>query len=120
MALVERRVSMKYDIEVTKHLYGDEAVITLVRVTNELVDKTYASDFLSVEIWPEADRRRVVIETPGTCRRLPWPADWPADIDYTHPHYEADLVELATRLAVDEWQRRQEGGQSEIISHNIS
>jgi hypothetical protein len=112
---------MDYDIEtkILRQVRGGEVVVRLVRVTVEPADQLYRQHFLEFGIWPKSRKIHWQDDT-GRYGRLPWPADWSPDPDYTHPHYEADLVALATRLAVDEWQRRQEGGQSEIISHNIS
>jgi hypothetical protein len=96
------------DIKVTRQVCGDSLSIRLVQVVVEPPDYSYHRDFVSVEIFPrllQIDCR----DRTGVYDSHPWPAEWPG-LSYTQIEYEADLVSLATRLAVTEWQRRQEGG----------
>jgi hypothetical protein len=99
-----------YDIEinVTRQVRGDSVRVTLVKVTVEPPDQRYRPEFMQVCIWPES-RKVYWQDDAGRYGVLPWPADWPG-LSYTQIEYEADLVALATKLAVAEWQRRQEGG----------
>jgi hypothetical protein len=101
-----------YDIrvEILRQVRGGDVVVELVQVRIGPLDHRYPGDFILLCIWPKSRqiefRNRI-----GRYGRFPWPADWSPDPDYTHPDHEAALVALATRLAVAEWQRRQEGGQ---------
>jgi hypothetical protein len=102
---------MDYDIEtkILRQVRGGEVVVRVVGVLVEPFDHPYPNDFISVSIWPKS-RQIEFRDDGGRYDRLPWPADWSPDPDYTHPDHEAALVALATKLAVAEWQRRQEGG----------
>jgi hypothetical protein len=96
-------------IEVLRQVSGDDIAVKVVRVTAE--KSAYCLlDFVLVEMFP-ALQRYELRNPSGVYGLHPWPADWPTDTDFTQIEYEADLVSLATRLAVEEWQRRQEGGQ---------
>jgi hypothetical protein len=92
--------------------FADSVRVKLVKVTVEPRNQSFSNEFVAVEIWPGLQR----IEY-RECNGLyfppaAWPVgNWPTDTDFTQIEYEADLVSLATRLAVTEWQRRQEGGQ---------
>jgi hypothetical protein len=102
------RVDYEIDIKVTRQVRGDSVRVKLVKVTVEPPDQEYRCHFMQVCIWPKSCQINWQ-EDGGHCGVLPWPADWPG-LSYTQIEYEADLVSLATRLAVQEWQRRQEGG----------
>lgn len=99
-----------YDIEtqILRQVRGGEVVVRLVQVLVEPFDEPFSRNSISVGIWPKS-RQIEWREDGGLFSHTGWPADWP-DTDYTHPDHEAALVALATRLAVAEWQRRQEGG----------
>jgi hypothetical protein len=100
-----------YDIEtqILRQVRGGEVVVRLVQVLVEPFDEPFSRDSISVGIWPKS-RQIEWREDGGRFSHTGWPADWPADTDYTQIDHEAALVALATRLAVAEWQRRQEGG----------
>jgi hypothetical protein len=101
-----------YDIrvEVLRQVRGDDVVVRLVLALVEPFDEAFSSNSISVEIWPKS-REIEWRNDGGLFSHTGWPAPWPADRDYTHPDHEADLVALATQLAMEEWQRRQESGQ---------
>jgi hypothetical protein len=97
-------------IEVLREVVGGVESVKIVRAKASHHGYTRVYDFVSAEMFPRY--QRIECHNPsGVYGYHPWPADWPSDIDYTHPDHEAALVSLATRLAVAEWQRRQEEAQ---------
>jgi hypothetical protein len=101
-------VDYDIDIKVTRQVRGRDVSIWLVRATVEPPGCSFSDEFIAVDIWPKT-RQIVTSGKYGRYDHPAWPADWPGR-SYTQIEYEADLVSLATRLAVQEWQRQQEGG----------